>query len=122
MTGADPVDPQQAAGRFLTWLETTSRPWLVVLDDLADPADVRGLWPPASARGRVLVTTRRRDAVLSGAGRRLVEVGLFTPGEAVAYLTANLAAHGQADRANQVAGLATDFVLARWPWRRPRPT
>jgi hypothetical protein len=106
VAGADPGDPQQAAGRFLTWLETTSRRWLVVL---ADPADVRGLWPPASARGRVLVTTRRRDAVLSGAGRRLVEVGLFTPGEAVAYLTANLAAHGQAGRADQVAGLAADL-------------
>jgi len=54
----------------------------VVLDDLANPADARGLWPPASARGRVLVTTRRRDAVLSGEGRRLVDVGLFTPAEA----------------------------------------
>jgi len=109
VAGADLGDPQQAAGRFLTWLETTGRRWLVVLDDLADPADLRGLWPPASADGRVLVTTRRRDAVLSGAGRRLVDVGLFTAGEAISYLTANLAAHGREDQPDQIAGLATDL-------------
>ena len=109
VVGADSGDPQQAAARFLTWLETTARPWLVVLDDLSDPADLRGLWPPASAHGRVLVTTRRRDAVLSGTGRRLVDVGLFTAGEAIAYLTANLAAHGLTDQPGQIAGLAADL-------------
>ena len=109
VVGADPGDPLQAAARFLTWLETTDRWWLVVLDDLADPADLRGLWPPASAHGRVLVTTRRHDAVLSGAGRRMVDVGLFTAGEAIAYLTANLAAHDQTDQPDQIAGLAADL-------------
>ena len=109
VAGAVPGDPEQATGRFLTWLEITGRRWLLVLDDLADPADLRGLWPPASIRGRVLVTTRRRDAVLSGAGRRLVDVGLFTAGEAAAYLTANLAAHDRTDRADQIAGLAADL-------------
>jgi len=107
VAGADPGDPEQAAARFLTWLETTARRWLVVLDDLSDPADLRGLWPPASAHGRVLVTTRRRDAVLSGAGRRLVDVALFTAGEAIAYLTAKLAAHGLTDQHDQIAGLAS---------------
>jgi hypothetical protein len=106
---ADVADPQRAAGQFLTWLETTGRRWLVVLDDLANPADLRGLWPPASVHGRVLVTTRRRDAMLSGAGRRLVDVGLFTAGEAIAYLTANLAAHNREDQPGQVAGLAADL-------------
>jgi len=109
VAGADPGDPEQAAGRFLTWLDTTERRWLVVLDDLADPADVRGLWPPASARGRVLVTTRRRDAMLTGEGRRLVGVGLFTPDEAASYLTAKLAAHHRVDGPEQVAGLAEDL-------------
>lgn len=109
VAGADSGDPQQAVARFLTWLETTERRWLVVLDDLSDPADLRGLWPPASARGRTLVTTRRRDAVLSGAGRRLVDVGLFTAGEAIAYLTADLAAHDQTDQPDQIEGLAADL-------------
>ena len=80
VAGADPGDPQQAAGRFLTWLETTDRRWLVVLDDLADPADVRGLWPPASAWGRVLLTTRRRDAVLSGRAVGWSTLGCSPPG------------------------------------------
>jgi hypothetical protein len=109
VAGADPGDPELAAGRFLTWLETTDRRWLVVLDDLADPADVRGLWPPASASGRVVVTTRRRDAALTGEGRRLVDVGLFTPTEAAAYLTAKLAAHQLTDDPEQVAGLTADL-------------
>jgi hypothetical protein len=109
VAGADPGDPQQAAGRFLTWLETSGRRWLVVLDDLADPADLRGLWPPAVACGRVLVTTRRRDAALSGTGRRLIDVGLFTPEEAAAYLDANLAARQCEDDPGQIAGLAADL-------------
>ncbi|WP_239516488.1 MULTISPECIES: NB-ARC domain-containing protein [unclassified Streptomyces] len=75
---ADPHDPDRAAISFLAWLEPKpgKRPcrWLVVLDDVDDPADVRGLWPPDGHLGRTLVTTRRRDAALTGAGRRLVEV------------------------------------------------
>jgi hypothetical protein len=109
VTGADPGDPEQAAAWFLPWLETTGKRWLVVLDDLADPADLRGLWPPAVTHGRVLVTTRRRDAVLSGQGRRLVDVGLFTPAEAVSYLEAKLAAHGRAGQPDQLAALAADL-------------
>src|SRR5215470_4335756 len=81
----------RAAERFLAWLRCTGRRWLVVLDDVADPGALRELWPPARSSGRVLVTTRRRDAALRGAGRVLVEVGLFTQGEAMAYLTQKLA-------------------------------
>ncbi|MEU5957336.1 tetratricopeptide repeat protein [Streptomyces sp. NPDC047525] len=92
------ADSEQAAARFLAWLEP--RPaggpsWLIVLDDLADPVDLLadpalhrgGLWPPASPRGRTLITTRRRDAVLTGHGRRSIEVGLFAREESVNYLT-----------------------------------
>ena len=85
------VEPDQyAAQRFLAWLApAAARPvcrWLVVLDDLSDPADLNGLWPPDSAHGRTVVTTRRRDAALTGPGRRRVEVGVFTPAEAVGAL------------------------------------
>ncbi|MGW7068512.1 tetratricopeptide repeat protein [Streptomyces sp. NPDC054855] len=92
------ADSEQAAARFLAWLEP--RPaggprWLIVLDDLADPVDLLadpslnrgGLWPPASPLGRTLITTRRRDAVLTGHGRRSIEVGLFAREESVNYLT-----------------------------------
>ncbi|MGW6686409.1 tetratricopeptide repeat protein [Streptomyces sp. NPDC054961] len=110
---ADPGDPEQSARAFLAWLEPKAgqKPcrWLVVLDDVADPADLRGLWPPASPRGRVLVTTRRREAALTGAGRRLVSVGLFTPRDAAAYFTAVLAEHDRHEPGDQVDGLAADL-------------
>ncbi|MDG4793502.1 tetratricopeptide repeat protein [Micromonospora sp. WMMD1082] len=89
-TGFGNTDPEQAAERFMTWLATTSRRWLVVLDDLIDPDDLRGLWPPHDLRaGRTVVTTRRRDAGLI-AGREVIDVELFTPEESVAYLNAKL--------------------------------
>jgi tetratricopeptide (TPR) repeat protein len=78
-----------AAGRFISWLARSTRAWLVVLDDLADPADADGLWPRGPA-GRVLVTTRRWEAVPSGQDVRLVPVGGFSLREALAYLTARL--------------------------------
>ncbi|MFC4467759.1 tetratricopeptide repeat protein [Streptomyces xiangluensis] len=110
---ADPNDPEQAAQTFLAWLtpKTGAEPcrWLIVLDDVADPDDLRGLWPPASPYGRTLVTTRRRDAALMGEGRRLIEVGLFTEAEAIAHLTAFLAAHSRSEPADQLAALAADL-------------
>ncbi|MFB7493125.1 NB-ARC domain-containing protein [Streptomyces sp. NPDC056161] len=120
LCGADSDKPEQAARTFLAWLtpKAGARPcrWLVVLDDVADPDDLRGLWPPASRHGRCLVTTRCRDSALAGEDRRLIEVGLFTPAEAVAYLIAALAAHGpttphQAVRVHQlIQRVSRDFL------------
>ncbi|MFB7176855.1 tetratricopeptide repeat protein [Streptomyces sp. NPDC056257] len=110
---ADPHDPDRAAVSFLAWLapKQGAAPcrWLIVLDDLADPGDLRGLWPPDNAHGRTLVTTRRRDAALTGQGRRRIEVGLFTRAEAAAYLTAALAAHGRSESTDQLTALAADL-------------
>ncbi|WP_207709587.1 tetratricopeptide repeat protein [Actinomadura macrotermitis] len=105
---AVPGDQKQEARRFLEWAATTDDRWLIVLDDVQEPGDLRGWWPPDSGNGRVVVTTRRRDAVLSGQGRRLIDVELFTPDEARAYLTAKLAVHGLDDDSAQVDGLAED--------------
>ncbi|WP_052397689.1 tetratricopeptide repeat protein [Streptomyces sp. NRRL F-5123] len=107
--GADPGHPDRAAERFLSWLQSEGRRWLVVLDDLADPADLTGLWPPAAPYGRTVVTTRRRDAALTGAGRRRIDVGVFTPDEATAYLAAALAAHDITEPDTELAGLASDL-------------
>ena len=85
-TGADAGDPETAAAGLVAWLTTSDRRWMIVLDDLADPGDLRGLWPPERPTGRTVVTTRRRDGVLSSGGRRLIDVGFFTSDEAVAYL------------------------------------
>ncbi|MFJ9634527.1 tetratricopeptide repeat protein, partial [Streptomyces sp. NPDC101175] len=111
--GSDSADPTTAAQQFLAWLEPKgeSEPcrWLVVLDDVADPAALNGLWPPASPHGRTLATTRRQDAALTGPGRRRIEVGEFTPVEAAAYLTEALAAHDRTEPAADIAALAHDL-------------
>ncbi|WP_326658752.1 tetratricopeptide repeat protein [Streptomyces canus] len=110
---ADPDDAEQAARSFLAWLAPKAGAkvcrWLIVLDDVADPDDLKGLWPPTSPHGRALVTTRRRDAALAGDGRRAVEVGLFTKNEALMYLTTSLAGHGRAESAARLSALADDL-------------
>ncbi|GAA3033851.1 hypothetical protein Aglo01_41780 [Actinokineospora globicatena] len=69
-------DTDAAARSFLGWLET--HPHLVVLDGVPSPADVHGLIPV----GQVIVTTQDRGAARRADGRKLVEVGLFTHGQA----------------------------------------
>jgi len=86
-------DAQRAVQRFLAWLRCTHRRWLIVLDDVSDPGDLRGLWPPTSRCGQMLITTRRRDAALRNHERVMVDVGLFTPAVASAYLTQKLTPH-----------------------------
>ncbi|MET8747286.1 tetratricopeptide repeat protein, partial [Streptomyces sp. NPDC004728] len=120
---ADPDDPEQAARTFLAWLapKPGQRPcrWLIVLDDVTDPGDLvanpdapgnrYSLWPPASPHGRTLLTTRRRDAALYGQDRRRIEVGLFTPAESAAYLTAALDAQDRTEPAGQLTALAAEL-------------
>ncbi|MCL7427082.1 tetratricopeptide repeat protein [Streptomyces sp. YS415] len=109
IVGIDEIDPARAAAMFLAWLEPKAgqKPcrWLVVLDDVSDPADMDGWWPPASPTGRVLVTTRRQDAALT-TGRRHIPVGVFTPGESLAYLTHALP---PSEAPAQLAALAQDL-------------
>jgi hypothetical protein len=64
VTGMEVPDAEQAASRLLAGLASTERSWLIVLDDLTEPGDLLGLWPPNVAGGRTMVTTRRRDAAL----------------------------------------------------------
>ena len=113
--GVDAEDPQQdAVTRLLEWLATTLRRWLIVVDDLVEPNDLRGLWPPPSATGQVLVTTRRRDAALSGDHRHVLDVGLFTDDEALGYLVARLPDRvSTSHERDDMTGLATD--LGRLP-------
>ena len=80
---------ESVAAQFLSWLGETSRPWLVVLDDLAGLAILDGLWPTGPAV-RVLVTCADAAAVPSGV--RVVPVGPFSVREAVGYLNGRLAA------------------------------
>ena len=80
--GSDAGDAESVAARFVDWLGQTSRPWLVVLDDLRDPADLRGLWPSGPA-GRLLITTAN-PAVVSSEHRMLaLPVPAFSTREAM---------------------------------------
>ena len=82
-------DAETVAARFLAWLEGSSRPWLVVLDDLRDAADLDGLMPSGPA-GRVLITTADA-ATVSGVPRVLaVAVPAFSIREALGYLSGRL--------------------------------
>ncbi|WP_437017887.1 tetratricopeptide repeat protein [Streptomyces sp. enrichment culture] len=109
LPGAVPDDEDEAARRFLRWLVATERRWLVVLDDISDPGWLREWWPDSgSGRGWVLATSRREDAQLSGGGRALVRIGLYTDAEARAYLKRRLTDAGHPhlhdpDRAGEIA-------------------
>jgi tetratricopeptide (TPR) repeat protein len=91
-TGSDHVgDALSVAGSFVGWLRETSRPWLVVLDDLRDAADLDELWPTGPT-GRVLITTPD-PATVSGEHRVLsLPVPAFSTREALSYLMGRLTA------------------------------
>ncbi|WP_405444472.1 tetratricopeptide repeat protein [Streptomyces achromogenes] len=102
------------AGLFLQWLATTRRSWLIILDDLTDPEAMQAWWPPSSAFGcgRVVATTRRHDAVLSGGGRAVVDIDTYSAKEADAYLQERLSsAHADHLLDAQAAVLAETLGL-----------
>lgn len=89
-TGRDQASScESVAAQFLSWLGETSRSWLVVLDDLADPADLDGLWPTGRA-GRVLATCP--DARAVPRGMQILPVGPFNSREALSHLMGRLSA------------------------------
>ena len=107
--GVNPTDPQTAAVRFMEWAAETSDRWLVVLDDVRQPGDLAGWWPPDRPNGRVVVTTRDRTAAWNDQGRALVDVGLFTSIEARAYLKAKLTGHSCEQTDANLDALAADL-------------
>jgi tetratricopeptide (TPR) repeat protein len=127
---APPGQPEAAAARFLTWLAETGRRWLVVLDDLAEPADAEGLWPHGPS-GQLLVTTRlaglsprpatpgvtRPDGPPPAAEQRRIAVPAFSQREAIDYITAQLnedpfQAAGSVDLAIALGCLPAGLALA----------
>ncbi|ROP40233.1 NB-ARC domain-containing protein [Saccharothrix texasensis] len=84
--GVDGSNPATDATAFVTWLRTTDRTWLIVLDDVTDPTHLKDMWPPHRPGGWTLATTRLREASLTGSGRRRVDIDTFTPVESARYL------------------------------------
>lgn len=106
---------EQAAAAMLEWLASTPRPWLVVLDDVADPRDLDGLWPQGAGR-RVLVTLRG-SGLSAGPLGRLRQVEPLSYREAVNFLTGGLKDDpdlrlGAPDLADDLAGLPIGLDLA----------
>jgi tetratricopeptide (TPR) repeat protein len=85
--GAD----EAVAASFLGWLRETTRPWLVVLDDLADPAVMASGWPQG-ATGRTLITTPDAAALPDKRLGRVIPVGSFSPRQSLAFLMGRLTA------------------------------
>ncbi|GIF48202.1 tetratricopeptide repeat protein [Asanoa ferruginea] len=84
-------EPEADARALLDWLATTDRTWLIVFDDITHPRDVSAWWPASPKHtGWVLATTRRRDAALSGSGRTLIDIDVYTPNESTTYLRQRL--------------------------------
>ena len=92
-----PGDAEADARAFLDWAAATSRSWLVVLDDITDPAQAAAWWPAShTGTGWVLATTRRRDPVLDGGGRHVVGIDVYEEDEATSYLRQRLTTAGKA--------------------------
>jgi hypothetical protein len=106
--GQEPGNAERAAARFASWLRETSRPWLVVFDDLAAAAVPSGLWPNSPA-GRVLVTATTTAALRTAPSGpiRVVPVGPFSRREALTYLVSRLKA--DVDQRQGAADLVQDL-------------
>ena len=89
-TGIEPVGTAESiAAQFVSWLAQTSRPWLVVLDDLPSVEELDGLWPEGPA-GRLLITSTQSTVAASRRRTRIFPVGFFSVREALGCLTARL--------------------------------
>lgn len=82
-------DAEHTAASFLAWLGQTNRRWLVVLDGLEDAAVLDGLRPFGPA-GRILVTAATPEAATKLPDSLALEIGPFSPREAMSYLVARL--------------------------------
>jgi tetratricopeptide (TPR) repeat protein len=89
-TGIEPSGTAESvAARFVNWLATTTRSWLVVLDDLPDAAELEGLWPEGKA-GRVIITSAQATVVTGRRGTQVYPVGFFSTREALGCMTERL--------------------------------
>jgi len=114
--GLDHGDAELVAARLLAWLASTRRPWLIVLDDLRDGADLAGLWPAGPA-GRVLITAADTAVLAGGPAAREVPVPAFSLREAMEFLTARLARNpdqrsGAIDLAGATGGEPAALAMA----------
>ena len=109
-------DAEAVAARVVAWLGGTSRPWLIVLDDLREAADLDGLWPEGAA-GRVLITAADAAPVSGRRGVQVHAVPTFSTREALSYLSGRLTM--DPDQRGGAIDLAADLDCD--PAALPRP-
>ena len=107
LAAAAPGNTAHAAQQFLSWLGTTQRTWLIVIDDLSRPSDIAGLWPPSTATGTTIVTTRRHDSALCSQPHLKLTLDAFTSAQALAFLDGALL--GEPGRLAEAVELAGDL-------------
>ncbi len=110
--GDPEADAYAAAHGFIAWLARTERSWALILDDLADLADLEGLWP-SGPNGQIVITTRLpgvafgHGAHAAASGLRVAPVSGFSRREALAYLSSRLTDY--ADQRIEALDLAEDL-------------
>jgi tetratricopeptide (TPR) repeat protein len=101
-----------AAVSFTGWLARTERRWALILDDLADLADLDGLWP-GGPNGQIVITTRLPGAAFgvgahaAASGLRIAPVSGFSRREALSYVSSRLSDY--ADQRIEALDLAEDL-------------
>jgi tetratricopeptide (TPR) repeat protein len=90
------LTPAQRAGSAVRWLSACDQRWLLVLDNVAAPEQLRDCCP-SSGNGRVIVTTRDRAMAQFGPA---LAIDVFDERTAVEYLLAR--AEGGEDRVGAV--------------------
>jgi tetratricopeptide (TPR) repeat protein len=107
--GGDPdADPEATAGQLVSWLASSSRPWLVVFDAVNSWAELDGLWPAGPA-GRLLVTTSDPSPAATDRTAVILPIPLLSNREATAIVTSRLTAnpdqrHGAIDLVQDLSG------------------
>jgi tetratricopeptide (TPR) repeat protein len=92
LSGRHPTARADAiAAGLLRWLDQTDKRWLIVLDDLRDATVLQGLWPRGRT-GRLLITTASSASVSDRQDLQVLEMGPFSPREAMSYLVSRLSA------------------------------
>jgi tetratricopeptide (TPR) repeat protein len=90
LTGSQPQGAAESiATSLLRWLSETDRRWLIVLDDVPDAEMLQGLWPHGPA-GQLVITTANTQAVAGLRDVHVLEIGPFSPREAMSYLVGRL--------------------------------
>jgi tetratricopeptide (TPR) repeat protein len=98
------LTPAERAARAVRWLSGCDDRWLLVLDNLAAPEQLRDCCPP-TGNGRVLITTRDRGMAQFGP---TLTVDVFDEATAVEYL---VAISGRVDERQCAARLARALGL-----------